>query len=207
MDKITDMKDCRNKNRVNIYIDNEFVCAVDKFVACKAYLEVGKVMTKEDLLCLQYEEEKETAFTKAASYVSKYRVTEKKAQLYLKDKGYGEKIIEETMEKLQKYSFVDDTKYANDYMASGLKKKGIKKLKMELKMKGVGNAIIEELDIDSSEEENSARKNAEIYMRRKEKTFENFGKLFKNLMSKGYGYDTTSKIVKEMKDGDDEDWV
>ncbi len=208
MGKITEIKECRNKDRVNIYIDGEFCLALDKFVAYKSFLKVGKEISEAELEEIAYEEERETALKKSVAYVSKYRVTEKKARDYLKGKEYSPRVIEETMAKLEKYSFISDEQYAKDFMASRQKRKGGKLIKMELREKGVSKEIIDSLEVDAESEKTACKKQAEKYMKNKEKTRENFAKLFKNLASKGFDFEVVKWAISEVKEGaEDEDWM
>lgn len=209
MGKITDMKECRNKARVNIYIDGEFCVAVDKFVAYKSFLKIGKEISEEKLKEIAFEEARESALKKGIAYVSKYRVTEKKARDYLKGKDYPAEIVEETMAKLQKYSFISDQQYAVDFMASKQNRKGGKMIKMQLREKGVSSEIIESLEVDSEKEKETAKKLGLKYMKNKENTRENFGKLFGNLASKGFDFDVVKAVCEEIKGewSDDEDWM
>ncbi len=208
MAKITEIKECRNKNRVNIYIDGEFCLAIDKFVAYKSFLKVGKEISQEQLEDIAFEEERETALKKGIAYVTRYRVTEKKARDYLKGKEYSPRIIEETMEKLQKYSFISDEQYAVDFAISRQKRKGGKLIKMELAQKGVSKDIISEIQFDPEQEKTACKKQAEKYMRRKEKTRENFAKLFQNLAGKGFDFAVIKSVIEEVKeDTQIEDWM
>lgn len=208
MGKITEIKECRNKERVNIYIDGEFCLALDKFVAYKSFLKVGKEISESELEDIALEEERESALKKSVAYVSKYRVTEKKARDYLKGKEYSPRVIEETMAKLEKYSFISDEQYAKDFMASRLKRKGAKLIKMELKEKGVSREIIDAIEVNAEEEKTACKKQAEKYMKNKEKTRENFAKLFKNLASKGFDFEVVKWAISEIKEGaEDEDWM
>lgn len=208
MAKITEIKECRNKARVNIYIDGEFCLAIDKFVAYKSFLKVGKEISVSELEALALEEERESALKKAIAYVTRYRVTEKKARDYLKGKEYSQNVIEETMEKLQKYSFVSDEQYAKDFMASRLKRKGAKLIKMELSQKGVSKDIIAGLETSADDEKEACKKQAEKYMRNKEKTRENYAKLFQNLAGKGFDFSVIKTTIEQIKgEVEIEDWM
>ncbi len=208
MGVVTEIKECRNKDRVNIYIDGEFVLALDKFVAYKSFIKVGKEISAHQLEDIAYEEERESALKKGIAYVSKYRVTEKRAREYLAGKGYTQRVIDETLEKLQKYAFVSDEKYAQDFMRSRLKRKGAKLIRMELAQKGISKDIINEITTSPDDEIESCKKQGEKYMRNKEKTRENFGKLFKNLASKGYDFAVINSVIQQIKgDEEIEDWM
>lgn len=208
MGRITEIKAGKNKDRVNIYIDGEFCIALDKFVCYKSFLKVGKEISISQLEEIAYEEQRESALKKAIAYVTKYRVTEKKARDYLKGKEYSDVVINETVEKLQKYSFISDQQYAADFMASRLKRKGAKLIRMELSQKGISKDIIENIETNPEEEREACKKQAEKYMKNKEKTRENFAKLFKNLAGKGFDFDVINWAISQIKENiADEDWM
>ncbi len=78
----------------------------------------------------------------------------------LNDKGFGQQVIADTVEKLKVKGFLDDVEFARWWIENRLRTKpmGIRRLRAELKEKGVARGIIENLCDDLlKREEQKAR--------------------------------------------------
>ena len=91
----------KNKNRVNLYLDNAFNCGLSLEVVVKYGLKEGKELNQELLDFLCDSSEKEVAMNKAISYIARYQKTEKEIQEYLLKKGFEDEIIQEVIKKLK----------------------------------------------------------------------------------------------------------
>ena len=88
----------------------------------------------------------ESAKEAALRYLSYRMRTRGETEKYLIQKGYPDDIIQETIETLSEYRYIDDLKFAEAYIESCLKTNrwGMKKIKYTLTLKGVSPEIIEE---------------------------------------------------------------
>ena len=109
---ITNIELCKkNKERSNIYIDNEFAFAVSNEIIYKFHLKIKcnidmELMTeiiKED----NYIKGKETAL----KYIERSYKTESEVRKKLLDKEYEEETIERIIEFLSNYNFINDNEY------------------------------------------------------------------------------------------------
>jgi regulatory protein len=90
----------------------------------------------------------------------------------LKRKHFEDPVIKETVAFLKEHAFIDDTAFARAWVESRLKKPlGIRRIRQELRIKGIDNGIIErsikELRPDYSEEEVVSRIAADKFNRLK----------------------------------------
>lgn len=84
-------------------------------------------------------------FDKAAAWLALQPRTEEEVRLYLKRKEYSESEIDDAIEKLREYRYVDDCAYAQTYIRqAAVKGKGRKKIDQELAGKGISREIQEE---------------------------------------------------------------
>ena len=74
----------------------------------------------------------------------------------------------------------------------------MRKLREKLKQKGVADANLSVLD-DYEEDVDALKKVAEKYMSHKEKTPENYNKLYRFLAMRGYNFDDINACVNEIK--------
>lgn len=200
MATITDLKMQKNKSRVNVYLDNVFVCGMELSTIMKNRLKVGSEITQAKLTELQTESELDKALEKAFSLVERKKYTKIELFKKLKEKGYLPEVSEVVIKKLEEYGYVDDTNYAESYIrANSLKSK--KEIEYNLKQKGVSEHTIKEI-IDSSgiDEHETIKTLANKFMKYKENTKENRTKLMSYLYRKGFGFSAVEQVVREYGD-------
>lgn len=154
MSTITDItKQKRNKTRVNIFIDCEFVCGLDEVAVASARIKVGDEITPDALKNLVKRSELNSAFERAVGYLSSSPRARREIERYLRDKGYDREVVSETLEKLDIYHYIDDRAYAEAFFRSKSKKYGSFRIATELRNKGIAQEIIDELTEESDESE------------------------------------------------------
>lgn len=93
-----------------------------------------------------------SAFDAAVRYITFKDRTVKEVQDKLREKGYSSHDIENVIEKLGYYGYLNDENYALAYIRSNVNKKGMKRINMELLRKGIDHSIImdasENMDVD-----------------------------------------------------------
>lgn len=153
MGKITDIqKQKRNKTRVSIFIDGEFVCGLDEVAVASARLKIGDTVTADELKSVMEKSELNSAFERAVGYLSAAPRAKKEIRRYLADKSYDKDIIEQTIQKLDAYHYIDDYLYAQSYIKSKSKKYGAFRISSELRQKGISQDVIDELLSDGAED-------------------------------------------------------
>lgn len=206
MNKITKIElQKRNKNRVNIYMDEEYRFSCDNELVYRHNLYKGQEIEEEYLETLIKDDEFIKGKTAALKLVEKSYKTEKELEDRLLLKGFTPETISKVKDKLKEYDFINDEKYVKAYIKDNIKKQGEKKILYNLSRKGInGDLIRRELDnIDKKELFDNAlllgkKKYAQL-IKREEDKFKIANKLVSYLLSRGYDYetarDTTRKIV------------
>lgn len=78
MKEITKLQvQAKDKNRVNVYLDNQFFGGLDMETAVKYNLKVGSCISEQKLEEIQFESEKRTAYNKALKLLNIRRKTQK----------------------------------------------------------------------------------------------------------------------------------
>lgn len=176
----------KNKNRVNLYLDNAFNCGLSLEVVVKYGLKEGKELNQELLDFLCDSSEKEVAMNKAISYIARYQKTEKEIQEYLLKKGFEDEIIQEVIKKLKEYNFIDDDLFAQNYIKYKTRSVGKRKLAYELRKKGIKETLIDNnIDIYSQDSDNVLLV-AEKYLRNKPRDIKTKQKTYRYLLSRGF---------------------
>ena len=142
--KITDITlQSKNIDRVNLFLDGKFYAGVSRIAVYNHRLEVGGEITEQELDKLIFDSDKDKAFDYALTYIAKYTPTAKALRGKLNDKGYGKIIVDYTVEKCEKYGYINDQEYARSYIAFNCTVKGKKRIRQELKNKGISDAVID----------------------------------------------------------------
>lgn len=191
----------RNKQKVNLFIDEEFVCGLTAESVVRARLKVGQELSENDLNEILSTSETEIAFSLACDYISRAMKTAKEMRTYLNKKGFSPVVVENVINKLKDYHYVDDDTYAKLYLNSNLTTKGKRRLQMELTQKGVNKNIIESSleEIDQDLVSENCFMVATKYMKNKEINLNNLVKLQRHLISRGYDFDNINECLRKFK--------
>jgi len=202
MPKITKIEiQKRNKDKVNLFLDDEFRCGLTAESVVRSRLIVGDELTEERLDEIFLTSESEIAFNKACDYISRSMKTVKQIRDWLKGKSFDSKVIENVIGKLREYRYIDDSLYAELYINANLPTKGKRRLAVELTQKGVNKDLIEKTVDALPDDKLSENANvlAEKYMRNKDNSMQNLIKLQRYLLSRGYDYETVNGIIKDYR--------
>jgi len=194
---ITQLKmQTKNKDRVNVHLDDKFFCGLTTEAVVKQNLKVGNEISEQELELVQFESDKQMAFNKVLNLISKSQKTKKQIKDYLTTKGYGQKTIDYVILKLEEYNYINDALFAKNYVNFNASSKGARRLRQELIQKGVSAKNIDEAisNIDSQDE--VIERLAIKYMNNKEKNQKNYSKLYAYLTRRGFSYDQIAPYLK-----------
>ena len=196
--KITKLEVQKNdKNRVNLYVDDEFYSGIPAELVYLEHLKTGLEIDEKDLKKIIFENEKSKAMSRVTKYIGSSLKTQKQIRDYLRKKEYSDDTIEFVMSKLVEYNYIDDQKYAQAYVLTYGKKYGKLKLKSQLKVKGVSEEIIECVLEDNKVD--SIESVASKYLKNKVMSYEVSQKLFGFLYSRGYEFDEINSYINKLK--------
>lgn len=192
------------KNRQSVYVDDNFVCFLSSFSIFKHKLFEGKEIELDELSKIQFESDQDYAFNLAIKHLSKYEKTEKQLKDFLISKGFLPKLCDYVLEKVKEYNYISDQNYAEHFLNSTKHKYGENKIRQVLKQNGVSEEIISKLEIETDFE--ALNLIVDKYMKNKEKTFENYQKCGKFLLSRGFSWGDVSKVLENKRGEEDESW-
>lgn len=202
MQKITDIQpQKRNKSRVNVYVDGEYVLALELLTVMKLGLKIGTEVTETQLAEAALDTEQSVALERAMNYIARGRKTSFQLRKYLTDKEYAPAVVNYVMDKMKYYGYIDDKAYAQAYVEQNSQSKGARRVKQELIQRGIKLSEAEEV----SEQErdfslDNATRLAERYMRGKDCDIKTMVKLQRYLVSRGYDFDIVNSVVRAYKD-------
>lgn len=205
MSKITSIEiQKKNKNRVNVYIDDEYSFACDAELIYKQGLHKDNEINLNSIKGIIYEDDIIKCKNLAIRILERSYKTEKEIKDKLIDKGFSEQIILEVSKVLKKYDLLNDDKYTDMYIKDRIKNQGRNKIKYSLIKKGISEDLIEEKleKLNCDDEKNTAyilgKKKYYILIKREKDKLKLSQKLFRFLMGKGYNYEYTSEVVKRI---------
>lgn len=193
----------KDKKRVNIFLDGEFYCGLQKITQMTNNLQVGDMVSEKRLSELVFESEYTACVDLAYKYLGRKNHTKMQVIIYLKGKSFDNKVIAKVIDKLEEYGYLDDMQYAKTYIEFKKSSKGRRLLSAELSSKGVDSKTIEKALDTLTDEDQSAYNTAKKYIKSKPFDFELKAKAFRYLISKGFSYDNATgaldKISAELK--------
>ncbi len=202
MQKITDIQpQKRNKSRVNVYVDGEYVLALELLTVMKLGLKIGTEVTETQLAEAASDTERSVALERAMNYIARGRKTAFQLRKYLTDKDYASDVVNYVMDKMKYYGYIDDKAYAQAYVEQNSQSKGARRVKQELIQRGIKLSEAEEVSAQERDFslDNAARLAAR-YMRGKDCDIKTIVKLQRYLVSRGYDFDIVNSVVRGYKD-------
>lgn len=165
----------------------------------KHHLKQGQEIDENMFIEIKEESDRLTCFSKALNYISSRLKTEKQMKDYLYQKGYSYNCINEAIEKLKSYGYLNDEYFAKTYVELLGKNKGKKYIKQQLFLKGVKNDIVDKLEICDDDSAciqvcQKWLKNKQLPLGQKDKE-----KLYRFLLSRGFEYETIKYAINQAK--------
>lgn len=197
MKTITALKiQVRDKNKVNVFLNNTYFCSLSLETVMKYNLKPNMMVEEAVIEKYQMESEKSLAYDKALKLISTRYKTQKEVEKYLEEKGYLPSTIWYVIKKLLDYNFIDDERYVESYLSHHKEKDGVNKIRQQLLMKGIREEIIESALSKVENQFDEIIKFKEKYMKGKEETRENYMKLYRYLIGKGFKSDEILQVLK-----------
>ncbi len=190
----------RNKKSYTLVVGDETLKNVNADVVLSYSLQVGEMDVDKFREFLK-ENDRQNAKGYLYNMIARKARTTKEARERLYEKGYRKDAVDYAIESVSAYGYLDDGEYAKNYVSNAVRSKGGYRLRRELQLKGVSDESIAEalIEVDSDSEFISAVTLAEKYLKNKDATDVKVKeKLFRYLVSRGYGYDAVKKVMKHV---------
>lgn len=203
----------KDSSRVNMYIDGEFFCGLSLDSVAKFNIYDGLEIEYEQLQEILFEELKTKFSQRALSYVSKTVKTEFQLRRYLKtlsikkkgswykevEKEKLEEIFNEVIDKLNKYGYIDDEQFAQQFILSRIRNRprGKMILVSELMSKGVDKEIARKKVEELVEDEYEVLKKTYEKKYKGENITIRDRKKIDFLKRKGFSWDLINKLIKD----------
>ena len=193
----------KDKTRYNIYIDGEFAFGLYDTSLLEFQITSNIELEEKEVEKIRAFDEFLYGKRLAYNYLAYKPRTEKEVRTKLKFKKISESSCDKVIEDLQRLKFIDDSKYARNYVEMKSRSKGMGRNMLFMKMiqKGLNKEKIDESlkESFSTETEISSgvsliRKYAKKHKLKTKDELRN--KAFRYMVSRGYSYDVIEMIMK-----------
>ena len=201
MKKITKIEyQKKNKNRVNIYLNDSFAFGIDLNIMVKYSLSKNMELEETFIEEILKAEEEINVYNYALSVLSRTFKSEKQLRDKLNEKGYDGQFVDNTIIKLKEKKYLDDERYSEILINNKItvSKCGKRRIRQDLYNKGISNEIIDEKLRSISDDDELAR--ALSLGIKKLRTIKKDDerrsiKLSNYLVNKGFEFETVKKAV------------
>ncbi len=213
MSTITRLKSQKNQNRVNVYLDSQFVFGMDLDRLVKTGLKVGQEIPDEEIEKLRGEEVKGKLLDQALKFLSYRPRTEKEVRIYLEKrtklfKGNIaiaildlKRITEKILKKLEDMGLIDDKAFVAWWLEqrTTFRPRGKQALRMELRQKGIAESLVDEMvgRVDEIQlAQKIAQKKLKSYQKLDQKVFRQ--KMVAFLSRRGFSWETIKTVLEQL---------
>jgi regulatory protein len=197
---ITQIKEQKKKNRINVYLDNKFGFGIDIDNFVILGLKINQELSEDEIEQIVKKSEFQKTLDKLIRFTMTRPKSEKEVKDYLTRKKIPEVIWKDLFSKLKNYELIDDEKFAKWWVEvrQEFSPKSERILKYELKRKGIKNEIIEKILEDTVIDEKKIAKNL---LDKRKNHWQNVDKKKKSqkmleyLVRKGFDFEIAKKVV------------
>jgi regulatory protein len=190
-----------NQDRINLFVDDQFLLGVSALIVLQMGLRVGQELSPDQIEQLGEEEALQQASNRALNFLSFRPRSREEVRRYLRKKETPPELIDAVMQRLDDLDLINDQSFTEFWVESRERSnpKGAQALKNELRMKGVKRELVDELVTDEQDEERAlraGRKKAAMLARQSDMDFKTFrARLGPFLQRRGFSYQVTTHAV------------
>lgn len=179
----------KTEGRYNIYVDDKYSFSLDEVQLASLNLKKNDEIDAEQLDQLKNESDFGKNYVRALDLISRRPRSQREIRDYAFRKQWTKSNTERVIERLLERGYLDDAKFAEIFARSraNLRNYSTKRMKLELRKRGVASDIVDQVLTDSENfDENAALKNL---IAKKRNRYDNEQKLIAYLARQGFSYD------------------
>jgi regulatory protein len=193
-----------NPNRINLFVDGQFLLGVNALIVLRMDLAVDQELSPDQLEELRSEEVLQQAVDRALNYLSFRPRSREEVRRYLRRKETPPELIDAVLARLDSLDLVNDRSFASFWLEAReqFSPRGAQALRNELRMKGVERDVVDELVDEEKDEERAllaGRKKALSLLRLPDMDYATFRtRLGSFLQRRGFRYEVATRTVKTL---------
>jgi regulatory protein len=199
---ITSIRQQKDKNRVNVYLDDKFGFGIDLDNFVLLNLRVGQELAEKEIEGIVKKAEFQKDLDKVLRFAMVRPRSEKEIKDYFKRKNFDALMYDNLIEKLRHFDLLDDEKFAKWWVEQrqNFRPKPKRILKIELRTKGIKPEIIKQvLETEEIDEEKMVRELIEkkAYKWKNLESNVKKQKISQFLAGKGFSWEVIEKIMRK----------
>lgn len=194
--KITAIKAAvKTPGRFNIFVDGKYSFSLDESQILSTGIRIGKEYTEAELEALKDESAFGKAYARALEYIMRRPRSIKEMRDYAWRKQWEKPITERVMNRLVEKGYLNDTKFAESWVRHRALGKPMseRKLRLELKQKGVAEDIINEVLAQNEEFDELA--GLKQLVAKKRARYSDEQKFIAYLARQGFSFDDIKQVL------------
>lgn len=193
----------KDKNRVSIFLNDAFAFGVHVDVLVEHGLRKGMDLSPEVLDEILHTEEVKKAYIQCVRWLTFSSRTRKELFKKLKEKEYDESTADLALDKLVDHGYINDQRYAENFVESRMHKYGQKRLRLDLRRKGVADETIDQVLSDLLEQEDQYTVALELARKKLAQSQgvdpkKQINRIQGMLLRKGYDYGIVNQVMREL---------
>lgn len=193
-----------DKRRCKVFLDGSFAFVLYRGELKKYEIEEGKLLTEEAVRRILDEVICPRARERALYLLQFSGRTEAELRRKLKSGWYPDEAVEKAVEFLRQYGYIDDIRYAANYVEACGGRKSRTEIQNKLREKGIDRSVIETVLKEAALDEGGQIRR--ILEKRRYKgdgsSREEKRKQASYLVRKGFAYDTVRRVMGEFEETD-----
>ena len=191
---ITAITKRKRQARYDVYLDGRYYVTLSEDAVLTHRLRVGQEVEAASFAETMRDAERQDAVAYVLSALSTRAHTTRTATDKLREKGFSADAIDYAIAKMKYYGYIDDEAYCEDYIAETHASRSNRRIRQDLREKGIPDAVIA-AHLADNDEHDACYLSLSRRARGKEMTPEFVAKLKRYLLQQGYEYDTVSDCL------------
>jgi len=191
--------DAVTKTRYRVYVDEQFAFVLYKGELSRYHVAVGEEISKDTYQQIIQEVIIKRAKLRALHLLNDMGRTESQIRQKLKQNDYTDEVVEEAVQYVKSFGYVNDTEYARSFIMNRKDRKSRKELYMLLRQKGISEDILDPV-FEEYYDENSSKEAIFSIMKKKKyhpetATKTDTQKMLAYLTRKGFQYEDIRQVL------------
>ena len=132
-----------SRSRSKVYLDQEFAFVLYKGELRSYHIREGAELSREDYEAILHEVLPKRAKLRSMNLLKSREYTSEQLRRKLREGFYPEAVIEEAIEYVASYHYIDDLRYAVDYITSQEGSRSRRRIEQDLQGKGIARETLQ----------------------------------------------------------------
>ena len=133
------------KSRLRVYLDGQFAFVLYRGELRQLHIREGQELSEESYRCIMTQILPKRAKLRSMNLLQSKDYTRKQLEDKLKQGGYPQECIDEALAYVESYGYIDDRRYAKDFIEYHLQTRSRMRIETDLIKKGITKDIILEV--------------------------------------------------------------